>query len=430
MTGFGPLRTRPFRALWSAGLVSDAGDWLLFIALPVVVYNLTGSALGTSAAFLVELAPGVLLAPLAGWCADRLDRRRLLVATSALQVLALVPLLWVHTRADLPVVYGVIFAEAALLAVFDPAKNALLPALVERDQLVAANSLVGLNQNLGRLAGGPLGGLLLAVGGLRAVVFADLVTYLLAGALIAAWVPANLRTRGVPAPAAQPAPAAGQEDGQVRARPTSFLAPLRHKPIRAVLLVLLASQVAQGIFLVLFVLFVAQRLHGDAAQIGLLRGVQGIGAIAAGLALSTLAARAGAGVLTACAATVFGAVDLVVWNASWLTTSSALYIALFVVIGAPGVVLGTGLVTALQDGSADAERGRVFSLSGVAANFGQAAGMLAAGTLTGAIGLMTMLNAQAVIYLLAGALAAYTMTARQHARDRSGANVPSPSRSA
>ena len=49
-----------FRRLWAAGIVSDAGDWLMFIALPLVVLRLTGSALGTSFAFLLELAPPVV----------------------------------------------------------------------------------------------------------------------------------------------------------------------------------------------------------------------------------------------------------------------------------------------------------------------------------------------------------------------------------
>ncbi len=61
-----------FRALWLAGLISDAGDWMLFVALPILVYTETGSALGTSLAFLIELAPAVVLAPLAGAIADSL----------------------------------------------------------------------------------------------------------------------------------------------------------------------------------------------------------------------------------------------------------------------------------------------------------------------------------------------------------------------
>ena len=64
-----------FRRLWGAGLISDTGDWLLFIALPLVVFQLTGSALGTSIAFLLELVPAVLLAPLAARLIGRFDRR-------------------------------------------------------------------------------------------------------------------------------------------------------------------------------------------------------------------------------------------------------------------------------------------------------------------------------------------------------------------
>ncbi len=60
------LRERDFRRLWLAGLVSDTGDWMLLVSLPVLVYQLTRSTLGTSAAFLTELVPAVLAAPLAG----------------------------------------------------------------------------------------------------------------------------------------------------------------------------------------------------------------------------------------------------------------------------------------------------------------------------------------------------------------------------
>ena len=59
------LQSQGFRRLWLAGLISDTGDWLLLVSLPILVYRYTGSALGTSVAFLVELVPPVALAPLA-----------------------------------------------------------------------------------------------------------------------------------------------------------------------------------------------------------------------------------------------------------------------------------------------------------------------------------------------------------------------------
>jgi len=80
------LRRRPgFRRLWTSGAVSETGDWLLLIALPVYVLQLTGSTLTTSTVFLLELAGAMLASPLAGVLADRWDRRRLLIGASLTQ---------------------------------------------------------------------------------------------------------------------------------------------------------------------------------------------------------------------------------------------------------------------------------------------------------------------------------------------------------
>ena len=326
------LRNADFRSLWLAALISDAGDWLLFIALPIVVYRETGSALGTSLAFLIELAPGIGFAALVGRLADRWDRRRMLLVVSLLQALALLPLLFVHDRSQLPVVYAVIFGQATLAALFDPAKNALLPTLLPADELVSANALVALSQNFGRLLGGPLGGLLLVLGDLRLIAAVDLISYLLAATLIARLRPRLHAGSGSPRRHRSPVPAA-------------FLAALRGRRVRASLLVAFIGQTAQGIFVVLFVLFVAQRLHGGSAEIGLLRGLQAIGAIAAGLILSVRARGASPAKLTAWSAIAFGIVELVLWNLPLLSTAAVIYVTLFIVVGAPGVLLVTGIVT-------------------------------------------------------------------------------------
>jgi MFS family permease len=376
------LRARDFRRLWLAGLVSDTGDWLLLASLPILVYQRTGSTLGTAYAFLVELAPLVLLAPLAGVLADRLDRRRLLVAVSLAQAAALAPLL---LSSSLPVVYTVIAVEAGLAALFDPAKNALLPTLVGPDDLVSANSLVGLNQNLGRLLGAPLGGVLLAAGQLRAIVAADAASFLVAVALIAG-LAAGTATR--------PDAAAPRPHGH----------PLTRPPVPVGLLVAALSSVAQGLFVVLYVVFVARALHGDAAETGLLRGVQAIGAIGGGLLLA-FSARVRPARLVGLGCLAFGLVALATWNAPRLTTAPPLYIALFVAAGVPGMALMTGLSTVLQQSTVEGERGRVFAALGVAAAAGQAAGMVGAGLLGDRLGVVNVLNGQASLYLLAGLVA-------------------------
>ena len=60
------LRHRNFVLLWAGGLISMAGDWMLYIALPIYVYQLTGSTLATSVMFMVETVPRIVLGSVAG----------------------------------------------------------------------------------------------------------------------------------------------------------------------------------------------------------------------------------------------------------------------------------------------------------------------------------------------------------------------------
>src|SRR5262249_24503435 len=117
--------------------------------------------------------------------------------------------------------------------------------------------------------------------------------------------------------------------------------------------------------------------------------------------------------------------DLTIWNLPPLTTAAGVYVLLFVVAGAPGVVMEAGLVSFLQLAGPEHQRGRVFGALTLADNAGQAVGMVAAGLLTAPLGLMGLLNAQGCLYLAAGGLAvgrvarypaAHWRTPRQTAR--------------
>ncbi|XVU28977.1 MFS transporter [Actinoplanes sp. CA-054009] len=392
------LTVPAFRRLWIAGLVSDAGDWLMFIALPLVVLELTGSALGTSLAFLLELAPSVLLAPIAGRVADRLPRRLVMLAAMLAQACSLLPLLAVHDRSDLPILYGVIAAHATFAAFFEPAKNAMLPMLVGPDRVVSANALVGLNNDLGRIVGGPLGGVLLAAGGLSAVVLVDIATYLVAAALVAA-LPRQRAPRAV-----RPA---GSPRGGLRgvlADPAS----------RAPIVVAFVAAVAQGLFVLLFVFFVTDILGGAEADVGVLRGVQAIGAIAAGVVLGMLGARLDILRLTIAGSVVFTVLTAVTWNLSFVTHAMPVYAVLFAVVGAPGVLLGAGLTSLLQQASDDGRRGSAFAAFGLAQATGQALGLLAGGLLQGVTGTLPLLEVQAAAYAVAAVLALILLRRRQH----------------
>ncbi|HEX7164839.1 MAG TPA: MFS transporter [Trebonia sp.] len=402
------LRTnRDFRRLWVAGLISDTGDWMLLVALPVMVYQVTGSTLGTAFAFLIELIPVLLATPVAGRLADKRNRRTLLVTVSLVQAALLLPLLG---GAHLPVLYCVIATQAGMAVIFDAAKNALLPALVGPGELVAANSLIGLNQNLGRLAGAALGGLALVDGGARTIVAGDAFSFLLAATLI--W---GMRAAAAPVPSGPEAPRRGQTvAGSLFAR----------RPIRAGMAVLGLTATAQGLFIVLFVVFVARTLHGTAAENGALRGVQAIGAIGGGLLLAR-AQNVRPGRLTGSACLVFGAITLTAWNIPRLTTWEPVYVALFIAVGVPAIGMMSGLTSALQLATVEGERGQVFAVFGAVFSAGQAVGMLTAGLLGDRIGIAWLLNAQGLLLVLGGAVALRWLS--ESAAEASAADVEADS---
>jgi MFS family permease len=386
--------SRPgFRRLWTSGAVSETGDWLLLIALPVYVLQLTGSTLTTSTVFLLELAGALAASPLAGVLADRWDRRRLLIGASLTQAALLLPLLAVDGRGTLWIVYLVTAAQAVLSAANDPVRQALLPAAVGPAELAPAAAQLGIAANLARLVGGALGGLLLQAYGLTGVVLADAGTFVLAALLLTGWSTPGV-ARGADGPAA---PGRDWLAGLAVIRSDRRLA--GGVAVGALL------SVAQGMFVVLFVVFVLRRLAGEAGEVGLLRGVQAVGGIAGGVVLGAVAGRFAPRTLVAAGCFGFGAVCLVIWNGPALTTAAPPYLVLFAVVGVPIAAAMAGLTTVLLGGTPDEFRGRVMSTLVVADASAQAAGTLLAGALIGVVGLLPLLQAHAGLGLAAGVVA-------------------------
>ena len=179
------LRRRDFALLWTGGLVSVAGDWVLNAALPFFVYEVTGSTVATAGMIVARLAPSVLLGSVAGVFVDRWNRKRVLVWTNLLQAAVVALLLLVPAEGWLWVVFAVAAAQSVVSSFASPAESALLPGLVGPDELLAANALNTLNNRIARLAGVPLGGVLLTSAGLEAVVVVDAVSFAAAAVLIA-----------------------------------------------------------------------------------------------------------------------------------------------------------------------------------------------------------------------------------------------------
>ena len=178
------LRQRNFARLWIGGLISLMGDRVLMVALPFFVYQETGSTIASAVMVAAELLPRLMFGSIAGVYVDRWDRKNIMVLTSIAQGVVILPLFLVESGESMLIVYLISFFQTTLAMFFGPAENALLPLLVKEDELLPANSLNALNNNLARLIGPPVAGGILAMWGLPGVVLFDSVTFVVAGLLI------------------------------------------------------------------------------------------------------------------------------------------------------------------------------------------------------------------------------------------------------
>ena len=388
------LRSAPYRALLGAVAISETGDWLLFIALPLYALTASGSALATSTVFLAELVPAVLVGTACGPLIDRLDRRRMLAGLTTAQAALLLPLLLANSH-RLWLVYLVAALQAAIASITRPAQQALVPALVATDERARANALVEMAGNTARLAGAPLGGVLLPMLHLQGLVLGDAASFLISAGLLARAAAAEVPQR-----------LCGTGAGGIEAVREGWRTVRGDATLSTALLITFLGAVAQGLFLVLFVLFVLDLIHAGDAAVGLLRGVQAIGGVLGGLVVGMWAVRLGGRLLVAGGLAAFGLISLITWNSPPITSSTWWYAALFVAAGIPATAFTTGLITGTQDASPASMRGRVFSLLGVADALGQGAGILAAGLLAGPVSLTVLLNGQAGCYLACAAIAA------------------------
>ena len=176
----GPLRRhRDFRLLWIGEAVSYFGSMVTFVAIPYQAYALTRSSLMVGLLSAAQLVPLVVMALFGGALADALDRRKLVLIAELLLASAsgalLANALAAHPRLWVLFVVGAVMAGLGGLQ--RPPLDALLPRLVDKDELVSAAALMSLRRTVGMIAGPALGGVLIAAFGVGSAFTFDIVTF-------------------------------------------------------------------------------------------------------------------------------------------------------------------------------------------------------------------------------------------------------------
>jgi MFS family permease len=404
------LRQRNFALLWVGGLISMVGDWVLFVGLPYEIYRQTGSTLATGAMVLALLIPRIVFGSVAGVYVDRWDRRRLMITVNLLLAVFLIPLLAVEAL-GLWVVYLVLVIESALEQLFTPAEVALLPNLLAggEEQLVPANALSGVNRHLARLIGPLIGGVVVAAGGLTAVAALDAVSFLVAAGLITAIRYTSPPREPHPSLEVEAVSAWRRLIGEWR----EGLRLVWNEPVLRALLVFFGiTSIGEGLTATLFVPWVTNALHSDAAGYGALLSTQAVGGLAGAVVIGRFGTHMNPLAHVIGGAITFGLIDLVLFTYPIVYPFLAPALVGMVIVGVPGAAMGAGSTTLQQSQAEDRHRGRVVGAMGALAGLGSLLGAMLAGVLGEVLPVVLLLVVQGSGYVIGGVLVALMVRPR------------------
>ncbi|HEV2528193.1 MAG TPA: MFS transporter [Thermomicrobiales bacterium] len=184
-----PLFTRDFRLFFTGQFVSSLGNGITDFALPLLIYQITGSELGLGLAFAIRVIPYLLFGlPVGAWV-DRLDRKKLMVVSDVLNGLLLIPIPILGLSGLLPVelIFVFLFLSSTLNLVFDTGQFAAVYSLVDRNRLVAANGRLRASFQITSVVGAPIVGLLVWLGvRLELILLIDAISFIVSAAALLA----------------------------------------------------------------------------------------------------------------------------------------------------------------------------------------------------------------------------------------------------
>lgn len=180
------LRNRNFFFLWLGQIISQLGDRLDQMALIAFIYlRAPGSTFEIAKILSFTIIPVFLIGPLAGVCVDRWDRRRTMYVCDLLRaaLVLTIPLFLFYSKSLFPV-YFVVFVIFCVGRFFVPAKLAIIPELVGKNDLLIANSLITVTGMIAAILGFGISGVVVEWLGAKSGFYLDSISFLISGTLI------------------------------------------------------------------------------------------------------------------------------------------------------------------------------------------------------------------------------------------------------
>jgi len=364
-------RSPRYFPLWLGRLLSNFGDTLHYVALVVLVYEITGRGAAVALLVAAEIVPVLLLGPLAGVVIDRYHRKAVLVGADLGRAVLALSLVWPLGAWH---AYLVAAGLAAGNAFFNPAVQAVIPSLTTPEQRLAANSVAWSTGRLVQILAAALAGGLIALIGTGAAFAVNAATFV-ASALLIARLP-------IPGHPGRLAGGSGLANHLADAR-AGFAFARRDRFVSRLLPVQALASLATGATGALLVVLAERHLRLPPAGFAWLIGAIGAGALLGPLIPNALAADDRDARWLFVPYVVRGAGDVL------LAVVTPLPLALLILF-VYGLNTSTGVVvfgTALQNAVPDAVRGRVFALLDVTWSAARLFSLAAGAVLVDAVGI-------------------------------------------
>jgi MFS family permease len=403
---FRSLRIRNYRLYFTGQAISWVGTWMQSIAQAWLILTLTGSAVAIGVTLALQFGPILVLGPWGGVLVDRMDKRKLLMATQATAgVLALVLGILTVTEVVEPwMVYSLALLYGLVTAVDNPARQSFIGEMVGRADVPNAVSLNSVLMNSARVIGPGLAGVLIATVGTGPCFLLNAASFV--AVLISLW-----RMRPFELLTVERVP---RSKGQLR-EGLAYVA--RTPTLRRPLVLMFVVGMFGFNFATLLPLFATESLGQGPGGYGVLFSAMGLGAVAGGLVIAfrgrvserlmvTSAAAFGAGVAVVSAMPGYGWALLAmiptgVANTAFISTSNSL----------------------LQEHAAPAMRGRVMALFGMVFLGTTPLGAPLAGWAAEALGPRWALALSGLIVVVAAGVTSWALRRSAAGRARAGAGT-------
>lgn len=388
------LRIPSYRNLFAGQAISDIGDGITLLLLLLVINELTGSMTALALMAIAEAVPHFTVGLFAGVYVDRWNRRTVMLAADLIRAVIVLSFAFVASAGIVPLLYLLAFAQSSVSTFFRPARGALLPKIIPREGLPAANSLAQGSQVIGSVIGAGIAGLLFGVFGSGMVGFAlDAATFLVSFLFISRIAASYGQITAAPH---------GEERQDVRRSLLEGLAIVRgSRALSGSLLAAGVSMLGLGAVNVLFVPLIVEELEVHPTWMAGIELAQTSAMIMAAGAVALLVRRlAPTTIITIGLAGIGVCIGLMAGvSAVWQV------LVLLFVVGWMITPLQAMLQTIVQTTATDATRGRVVSLLQASLSTASVASMAIGGVLGDLIGIRSVYLAAAVIVLAAAGIA-------------------------